>query len=361
MTNAVSIAQLGSSNGTMRNRIINGAMVIDQRNAGASVTPTVDGTYTIDRWKARLTQASKYSIQQNAGSVTPPVGFNYYLGVTSLSSYSVGSTDFFLVQQPIEGYNVADLQWGTANAKTVTLSFWVRSSLTGSFSGTIQPINGTRNYPYTYTISSANTWEQKSITIPGDTSGTWGSTNSEGISVFFNLGVGSSYSGTANAWTSSAYIGVTGSTTPVVGTNGATWYITGVQFEVGTTATNFEYRPYGMELALSQRYFWRKNGVVGSIATIGSGMVYNTTDVRATLVNPVPMRAQPTVSFTGTNFEYEKTAASRGSLSTLDAAYRSPEAVMVYSGSGTTSTTAGQGAIMYITDAASYISINAEM
>ena len=242
-----------SVNPTMRNRIINGAMVIDQRNAGASVTPTV-GVYGLDRWKMGATASSKYSFQQNAGSVTPPAGFTNYLGVTSLSSYSITSTDAFLAFQYIEGYNIADLAWGTANAKTVTLSFWVRSSLTGTFGGCLGNGNATRSYPFTYTISSANTWEQKTVTIAGDTSGTWLTTTSIGIGLYLGFGVGSTYSGTAGSWSGSGYYGATGATS-VVGTNGATFYITGVQLEAGSVATPFEQRLYGQELALCQRYY----------------------------------------------------------------------------------------------------------
>ena len=157
----------------MRNRIINGAMVIDQRNAGASVTQTTSGGYTVDRWSIYGTQNSKFTVQQNAGSVTPPAGFTNYAGCTSSSAYSITSTDRFQFQQPVEGFNIADLGWGTANAKTVTLSFWVRSSLTGTFGGSIYNNATDRSYPIAYTISLANTWEQKSITIAGDTSGTW--------------------------------------------------------------------------------------------------------------------------------------------------------------------------------------------
>ena len=238
-----------------KNRIINGAMVIDQRNAGASVTPTT-GVYTLDRWfAAAYSASSKFSVQQNAGSVTPPVGFTNYLGVTSLSAYSVSASDFLCLIHSIEGYNIADLGWGTANAKTVTLSFWVRSSLTGTFGGALANQDGSRSYPFSYTISTSNTWEQKSITIAGETSGTWLTTNGLGLTIRFGLGVGSTYLGTAGAWaTSGNYFSATGATS-VVGTNGATFYITGVQLEVGSTATSFDYRPYGTELALCQRYF----------------------------------------------------------------------------------------------------------
>ena len=236
-----------------KNRIINGAMVIDQRNAGASVTPT-SGQYLVDRFQVILTQASKFTAQQNAGSVTPPTGFVKYQGITSSSAYSVLTTDYFALRQTIEGLNTADLAWGTASAAAVTLSFWVRSSLTGTFGGSLQNDSSNRSYPFTYTISAANTWEQKSVTIAGDTTGTWLTTNAGGISIIFGLGVGSTFSGTAGSWAGANYLSATGATS-VVGTNGATFYITGVQLEKGSTATSFDYRPYGTELALCQRYY----------------------------------------------------------------------------------------------------------
>jgi hypothetical protein len=254
-----------------KNRIINGAMVIDQRNAGASVTPT-DGSYTLDRWIFKLTQTSKITVQQNAGSVTTQAGFPNYMGITSSSAYSINSTDIFSIRQSIEGYNFADLAFGTASASTVTLSFWVRSSLTGTFGGSLTNYNASRSYPFSYTISSANTWEQKSVTIAGDTSGTWvGSSNAGAASVWFGLGVGSTNSGTAGSWASADYRSATGATS-VVGTNGATFYITGVQLEKGSTATSFDYRPYGTELALCQRYFEKSydlSATPGTVTTNG--------------------------------------------------------------------------------------------
>lgn len=237
----------------LKNRIFNGDMRIDQRNAGASVTPTTS-VYTVDRWTTNLTQASKFSVQRNAGSVTPPVGFTNYLGVTSLSAYSVLTSDFFSLIQVVEGLNCADLAWGTANAATVTLSFWVRSSLTGTFGGSLTNSDFSRSYPFTYAISSANTWEQKTITIAGDTTGTWLTTNGKGIQLYFNLGAGATYSGTAGAWAGATYVSATGATS-VVGTNGATFYITGVQLEKGSTATSFDYLDYGRSLMQCQRYY----------------------------------------------------------------------------------------------------------
>ena len=217
-----------------KNRIINGAMVIDQRNAGASFTPTTTSGYSLDRWRFDVSQNSKLTVQQNAASVTPPSGFKSYLGVTSSSAYSVGAGDYFILVQAIEGYNVQDLNLGSSSGSTFTISFWVRSSLTGTFTGAVNGGNSTSaTYPFSYTISSANTWEQKTITIPATSLGTgWGTTNALGIQVFFNLGCGATYGGgTAGAWASGFNYAASGGTS-VVGTNGATFYITGVQLEV---------------------------------------------------------------------------------------------------------------------------------
>ena len=242
-----------------KNRIINGAMMIDQRNGGASGTAS---GYTVDRFGYYGTQASKGTWQQNAGSVTPPAGFKNYLGFTSSSAYSVISTDLFELYQSIEGNNLADLGWGTANAQTVTLSFWVRSSLTGTFGGSLTNNGNTRNYPFSYTITAANTWEQKTITVLGDTTGTWLTTNGVGCVVIFGLGAGSTWIGTVNAWNGTTSAILPTGATSVVGTNGATFYITGVQLEKGSTATSFDYRPYGTELSLCQRYY--ETGYIGS-------------------------------------------------------------------------------------------------
>jgi len=285
-----------------KNRIINGAMVIDQRNAGASVTPA-DGAYTLDRYIYNATQSSKVTIQQNAGSVTPPVGFSNYLGVTSSSAYSIGTSDFFTIGQRIEGFNTADLAWGTANAKTVTLSFQVYSSLTGTFGGAVTNSGLTRSYPFTYSISSANTWTSISVTIAGDTTGTWiGATNGVGMRLYMGLGVGSTYAGTAGSWTGTSNIlGATGATS-VVGTNGATFYITGVQLEKGSTATSFDYRPYGTELALCQRYYYQLTTSPSESPTNKMQWLFavggTTTSGRATINFKSSMRTAPTCTAT---------------------------------------------------------------
>jgi len=255
---------LGAGNASiMKNRIINGAMVIDQRNNGASVTPAIDGYSTVDRWSYYASQASKFTFQQNKGSVTPAVGFSTYLGMSVASAVSSGTSDYFLIQQPIEGFNTADLNWGTANAKTVTLSFQVYSSLTGQFGGTLNNSGFSRSYPFSFTVSIPNTWTTISITIAGDTSGTWLTNNGVGIYVVFDLGCGATWLGTAGSWSGGNYRGATGDT-KVVATSGANFYITGVQLEVGSSATGFEYRQYTTELQLCQRYYETGNSWAGS-------------------------------------------------------------------------------------------------
>jgi hypothetical protein len=305
-----------------KNRIINGNMVIDQRNAGASVTPTAT-VYTLDRWQLPIAQASKLSIQQNAGAVTPPAGFSNYLGLTSLSAYSITSTDYFLLTQAIEGYNISDLAWGTASAQSVTLSFWVRSSLTGTFGGVVT--NGTRAYPFTYSISAANTWEYKTVVVPGDTSGTWATNNTTGLIVQFGLGVGSNRSGTAGAWATGTLNSATGATS-VVGTNGATFYITGVQLEKGATATSFDVRDYGRELMMCQRYCrayssYAMGRARDSDTVFGPGIIFGTT-----------MRATPTLR-SGASFIVGGGTAGTPIIITGTGYASSPDIVMV-AGSG---------------------------
>jgi hypothetical protein len=237
-----------------RNRIINGHMVIDQRNAGASVTQTTGIVYTVDRWRTIGSVTSKFTVQQNAGLVTPPAGFRNYLRVTSSAATTPASGDSYRVEQAIEGYNIADLDFGTANAKTITASFWVRSSLTGTFGGALWNVDATRAYVFSYTISAADTWEYKTVTIAGDTSGTWNSVNGQGLVFQFSIGAGSNNLATAGSWGSTFKTGVTGQVN-VVGTSGATFYITGVQLEAGSVATSFDYENFSVTLQKCQRYY----------------------------------------------------------------------------------------------------------
>lgn len=278
------------------NKLINGDMRIDQRNAGASITPT-GSAYCLDLWALGSTQSSKVSIQQNAGSVTPPIGFSKYLGVTSLSAYSVGASDRIYIEQVIEGLNIQDLGWGAAGALPVTLSFWVRSSLTGTFGGSLGGAGATRSYPFTYSIGSANTWELKIITVPGDTTGSWLITTGGGISLKFGLGVGSTFCGTAGSWAAADYRGATGETS-VVGTNAATWYLTGVKLERGSVMTPFIPNDYASEIDRCMRYFQIfGQGFSAANAMLGTLVIADlTTELYGPFKLNVPMRATPTVA-----------------------------------------------------------------
>jgi hypothetical protein len=275
-----------------KNRIINGDMRIDQRNAGASVTVNSGANfYGVDRFNCTGEATDGvFTVQR---STTAPSGFtNSLIATVTTADASIGSTQRYLIQQRIEGFNVADLGWGTASAQSVTISFWVRSSVTGTFGGSLRNSAGDRSYPFSYTISAANTFEYKTITVAGDTTGTWLTDNSAGIFLTFSLGAGSSLKGTANTWAASSFWAATGSV-DLISTLNATFYITGVQLEKGSTATSFDYRPYGTELALCQRYLpkvgFDTDDQIGVGQATGSG----------TWAIQIPHIVQPRVAPTG--------------------------------------------------------------
>jgi hypothetical protein len=278
-----------------RNRIINGAMVIAQRGTTASVTDVE--VFAADRFFGLgQTADGVFSIAQS--SVAPDGFRNSTLCTVTTADSSIGASQLYLFSQKIEGFNIADLMWGTANAQTVTLSFWVRSSLTGTFGGSLRNSEATRSYPFSYVISSANTWEYKTITVAGDTTGGWVTDNGIGIRLAWSLGDGSSRLGTAGAWTSNNNSGVTGQVN-LIGTNEATWQITGVQLEKGTQATSFEYRQIQQELALCQRYYYTSGDSANPTNGRGgyNGYPYtNTTEAYGSAKFAVTMRAAPAVT-----------------------------------------------------------------
>lgn len=281
---------------SFKNRIINGDMRIDQRNNGSSVTVDNSTQFGVDRFFGEDGSDGVFTLQR---STIAPAGFaNSLLATVTTADTSLSASQLAIIGQRIEGFNIADLNWGTSNAKTITLSFWVRCSLTGTFGGALWNSAGTRSYPFSYTIGSANTFEYKTITIPGDTTGTWLTDNGRGINVGWSLGVGSDYQATAGSWIGSLDLSATGATS-IIGNNGATFYLTGVQFEAGTTATAFDYRSIGTELALCQRYFFtiRASGVPNGENTGITGVGTGGTDLyRTNMALPVTMRAVPTLS-----------------------------------------------------------------
>ncbi len=340
----------GQETGIGRNRIINGDMRIDQRNAGAAVT-TPD-VYTVDRWIQYQGGGGAITWQQSS---TAPTGFDYSLSATvTTADTSLGTSDYYFLRQFIEGYNVSDLCFGTANAKTITISFWVRSSLTGTFGGSLQNSSASRYYPFTYSISSANTWEQKTVTISGDTSGTWLKTNGAGLGVNFALGFGTSYIGTANTWTSSASFTATGASN-LISTNGATFYITGVQLEIGTSATPFERRMYGQELALCQRYLPAINAGTSGNSLTGSGYATSTTNFRVIAPYFVSPRVAPTgITLSSASHYTAQIAATQGTPSAI--AFNSVSSGTVAAIDCTVSGfTAGQAGMLYSSNSSAQI------
>ena len=281
-----------------KNLIINGAMRIDQRNSGSAFTMTSDSQYAIDRFKLRTYGGSgRFSTQQSS---TAPAGFDTSALLTVTTTENSGSYGYAIGQR-LEGNTIAHLNWGTADAKDVTLSFWVRSSLTGTYCASFRTFNGTYSYVSEFTISSANTWEKKTITVTGPTVGTWSSDNTGAVIIDFTLGSQTSKeTATTDSWHSGNYVS-TSNQADWMGTTSNTFYITGVQLEVGSVATEFERRPYGTELQLCQRYYFSTypDGIaVGSTSQEGSAMygICVPNQMFGGISYPTTMRTSPTVT-----------------------------------------------------------------
>ena len=278
----------------VRNLIINGDMRIDQRNAGASVS--TNNSYAVDRLRNVFTSGGSFTAQQ---STTAPDNFTNSVVWTVGSAASATSSQVANMQYRLEGNTLYQLGLGTSAAKTITLSFWVRSSVTGTYCAAFINSAADRAYVAEYSISSADTWEQKSITLTGDTSGTWLTTNGIGLRIQFDLGSGSDYNATADTWVGANDFRTTNQT-DFINNAGATFYITGVQLEVGDTATPFEHRPYDMELARCQRYYYKIEKPSDSVA---QGYIISTSDTyrRMQIFHPAPMRSAPTMTATWNN------------------------------------------------------------
>lgn len=237
-----------------RNRLINGGMVFDQRNVGASISfPSGDGNYCLDRWRLQRQGAGTMTIQRVTSA---PAGFTNAIRFTVTGASSPAAGDYYTFGQIIEGNNCADFVWGTASAQNVTLSFWINSSVPGTYSASLYNWAGTNTYPATFTVNAANTWEYKAITIPGAVAGTWATGNTGSVYFRIDLGSGSNFNGTANSWNTSGQFR-TSSSVNFISNAGATLSMTGAQLEVGSfpSGSVFERREYGRELILCQRYF----------------------------------------------------------------------------------------------------------
>lgn len=341
---------------SFRNKIINGDMRIDQR--GTSFSPSTD-SYILDRWLLRQPTAILTAAKEN--SVVPD-GFASSLKITVASALgSVTSNYVVNLEHRIEGNNVGDLGWGTSNAKTITMSFWIRSSVTGTYSVSLYNSSFGRAYVTTYTINSANTWELKTITISGDQSGTWLKDNGSGIIVSFDLGCGSNYNGTANTWGSGA---TRTSNSVTLDTNaGATWYVTGVQLEVGSVATPFEQRPVATEMNLCTRYFYRMGNGINNFLRYAVGDVRLSTEVNGVIYLPNVMRATPTATVSSaSHFAISEANTNRAVTSFGIATMPANPAFIFYNASVASGLTAGRCAQLISNNTqSSFIDFSAEL
>jgi hypothetical protein len=288
------------------NRIINGDMRIDQRNNGAG---GIAVGYTVDRWQFNTSLAGKITWQRGGPSAAllTATGFGYDIALTTTVSYTAGATDTFYLHQPVEADMMTDFMWGTASAQPVTISFWAASTLAGTFGGSIRGNGATRSYPFIYVLPGGNVWTKCSVTIPGDTGGTWVTTgNTAGLFLGFDLGTGATYRGPAGAWASANYIGATGTVSVVGGVNGSFLCITGVKLEIGSVATPFNRQSTAKALLDCQRYFVNNSAFN---ASFWSGMATASGSYFSTAIFPVAMRAYPTVTLMNGNGSGFPTAA----------------------------------------------------
>ena len=333
-TTNVSAATVSTTNPiSFRNRIINGDFIVDQRNAGAATTPTVDPTRAIDRWKVNIVGSGRCQVGQNLGAFASPSGFTSYFGMKVTTTSTPGTGDYFFVSQVIEGINAVDFVWGTASARSVTLSFWVQSSLTGTAGGFVRNAgtsasNYSRSYPFTFTITNALTWEYKTITIPGDTGTPWYWTQVDGIEFGIELWNGTAFQATAGAWAAGNFTGPSGGTINYAGNLNSNMNITGVQVELGPVATPYERRHVGLELGLCQRYYEPSIARLGGYHTAGnflrSSVYFNTKKRPAaspifTVISQLENSNMSALNFDNANFDQSSARILASATATGDA------------------------------------------
>lgn len=347
-----------------RNLIINGGMQVNQRNTAVS---GYDEGYSVDRWIS--SNAFGYANVSTAQNSDVPVGqgLTKSLRLTVTAGSGLGGFDITYFSQKIEGFNSASLAYGTAGAKTVTLSFWVRSTVTGTYTVRLNNTSYARNYVVGYTISSANTWEKKTITIAGDTSGTWATDNTAGVELSFVISADTSIlAGTGGTWSSDSQRQcVTGQVNGTL-TTGNIFAITGVQLEANLQPTPFEQRPIGVELHLCQRYYYRFTGLTSGgyhripslIGTTGAA------SAQGVIYNPVPLRTLNGAS----SIEYYQVSISDnltfdsgyGTLG-LNTSNSSTYTTFITISSIAGTVTQGLARVLELKDTAGYIGVSAEL
>ena len=345
-----------------RNKVINGDMRIAQRGTGAITASSVN-QYPVDRWIATSNATNPITFQQVADG---PAGFTNSVRATSGGTGSAYSSNHYtFLTQRFEGFNVADLAWGTASAKPIVLSFWVKVSANamGTHSLVVENSTGAMTYIATYTVSTTN-WEYKTIQISGPTSGSFPTDNSTGFQIDFTLGVGSAFEGTAGAWTSGKY--ATAGSVDLGSLSSATWQITGVQLEQNTQPTPFEQRPYGIELQLCQRYYFRYSMITsGGYHRLPSLMnTYASNAAQGMVWHPVPMRnpnGPTSVEYFGVGLTDNATFDSGFGTVTLNTQNSSPYTSLIGLTSIAGTVTTGTGRNLELSNASSYFGLSAEL
>lgn len=358
--NSITSTTTARSGLNFKNCIINGNMQVDQRNSGSAVTNTGATTFYLDRWNVLgTTSAGQFS---NQGVFDAPNGIgvskSYKIVVTTADS-SLASGDRYILMHRIEGYNLRPFQLGTANAQQLTISFYVKSSVTGTFAGALLNGDADRRYIFEYTISSADTWERKTITLTGDTSGTWATGSSRGAQLTWSLGAGSDYQSTKDAWGAGGQY-TTSSATNLMATGSATFQLTGVQMELGPVATDVEVIPYDIEFQRCCRYYFKLAS--GANQTMGRGGYYSSSQGEFVVDVPVIMRSNPTLDYvSGTDYYVYYRNGGSDTINTLALNSESQVNQIHILNNAQSSGTAGHSLHAVTNNASSYVALNAEM
>ena len=339
-TASAKIIDVGGGQLSHRNLIINGAMQVAQRSTSAVNIPGGKTVTDVDRF-GQWTKTADGNWKSGQQVSDAPADFQFSRKITSLAANTIEAGTYHTVRYAVEGYDAAQLNCGLSSAKTVTLSFYVKSSLTGTFGLNFTNAANNRSYPTTYTISNPNDWERKTITVTLDTSGTWLKTNGVGLEINWQLAIGSSYStSTLNQWQGNWRF--PSSATDILATNGATWQLTGVQLEVGNIATSFEHRSFVDELRRCQRYYEKSYPytIVPGAASYYSSSFTRRDGTASSVVRyydvnyKVTKRASPDITIY--NPQTGATGSCRLDSGTYSAAPSSPEdsRMMIYSNTG---------------------------
>jgi len=357
-----------TNNLSNRNKIINGSMICSQRGSSSSFSGSTSA-YLLDRFKMLNAHDGASTVSQSS---TSPDGFSNSLKVdVTTADASLAVSQFSQAGYRIEAQDLQDLGYGTSGAKTITVSFYVRSNKTGNYALAIQQSdNSYKQVTQTYTINSANTWERKTFSFAGDTSGVINNDNGVGLELYWWLAAGTTYTTGSSrpAWT--AYTNpdaAAGQTVNLFDSTSNEWYITGVQFEVGSVATDFEHRSFGQELALCQRYYYRHvGGITGDGQdSVGVGVMYANNNLFTYIYFPTTMRVKPSLEVvTGTSYYLVYSNDSNDGFNTFSSMWNSNENMSVlnaYSNDGISGRTAGHSSMVIANHDDAKVSFSAEL